>query len=306
MRKPTIQDLTEFTIEGYINLLHYLKQIYNIAPFCKVSEKKTPYLILRHDVDYSLEAAFEMARIEKNLGITSTYFVLASCEVYDLHEEKNANWLRKISDLGHEIGLHFEPRKYRSYNRSVKETFRIETNRLETISGKKVVSIARHNEWDRDPFASIKGYINANHPYWRSDLFVHDSCRAWATLEGLFMLINNPPRTVQLLVHPDNWQKVKMDREVLIERLFASLKRKNPALKRRMNRIWLNDPLVLSYESSIKNEQLIREYEKNLGFHSRARSSQTKSLSYYKKLVGWYLINSRFGWRIHQGLDRIR
>ena len=306
MRKPTVHDLTEFTTEGYINLLQYLRQVYKIAPFCKISQKNTPYLILRHDVDYSLEAALEMARLEQSLGINSTYFVLASCEVYDLFEEKNAYCLKEISKIGHEIGLHFEPRRYRSYDRSVYETFQIEVQRLESLSGKKVFSIARHNEWDRDPFASIKGYINANHPFWRGDLFVHDSCRAWATVEGLFMLLNNPPRTAQLLVHPDNWLKDKIDRETLIERLFEHLKRKNPALKRRMKRIWLNDPLVLGYESSIKNEKLMHDYDEELGFSSISESSQKKKVGYYKRLVEWYLINSELGWLIHQGLDQIR
>ena len=306
LRKPTVQDLTGFTIEGYKILLRYLNQIYKIAPFCRISQKNTPYLILRHDVDYSLEAALEMARLENSLGISATYFVLASCEVYDLFEEKNAYCLKQISGLGHEIGLHFEPRKYRSYNRGVHETFRIEVQRLESLSGQKVRSIARHNPWDRDPFASIRGYINANHPFWRSDLFVHDSCRAWATIENLFTIINNPLGRVQLLVHPDNWQRDEVDRETLIERLFAGLKRKNLSQKQRMKRIWLHDPLVLSYEASIKNEMLMSGYEKESGFYSKTEGSYRKKLKYYRKLVEWHLINSEAGWFIHQGLDQIR
>jgi peptidoglycan/xylan/chitin deacetylase (PgdA/CDA1 family) len=306
LKKPTVEELTDFTLDSYVSLLKYLSQIYTIAPFCRISRKFRPYLILRHDVDYSLETALEMARLERSLGIKSTYFVLASGEVYDLFEERNALCLKEISSLGHEIGLHFEPEKYRSYKRSIYETFRIEVQRLETLSGKRVYSIARHNSWDRDPFASVKGYINANHPFWRCDLFVHDSCRAWATVEGLSMLLNNPPPTVQLLVHPDNWRKDEIDREALIEDLFQGLNRKNTALKQRMKKTWLNDPLVLEYESAIKNKKLTSAIDESLFSPSSPEGGLKKKLAYYKKTVTWHLINSELGWMIHQGLDQIR
>jgi len=62
----------------YIKFLKILKQKYKIVPFCEVSKEDDSFLILRHDVDASLEAALKMARVEKNLGIRSTYFVLFS------------------------------------------------------------------------------------------------------------------------------------------------------------------------------------------------------------------------------------
>ena len=41
-------------------------------------------VILRHDIDYSLEQAVKLARIEKDLGVRSTYFVLLTCDFYNV------------------------------------------------------------------------------------------------------------------------------------------------------------------------------------------------------------------------------
>lgn len=306
MRKPTLKQLTEFTLEGYTDLLKYLGQIYKILPFCRVSTKNTPYLILRHDVDFSLDAALEMAKLERKLGISSTYFVLFRWQFYDVLKQKNARTLREISNLGHEIGLHFEPSRYRSHYRSMNEGLQTEVSQLEALLGKKVCSISRHGPWDRDPFASTKGYINANHPYWRSDLFIHDSCRAWATIEDLSMLLNSPPRTVQILVHPANWQKEKIDRATLFERLFQLLEGNYPDFTRRMKKIWLTDPLVLRYEHSIQNEEMVNCCDKELLSPPKPKSSYGKQLKYYQNVARWYLINSEIGWRIHENLDKIK
>lgn len=58
---------------------------------------------LRHDVDRDIINAQLMAKLEADLGIQSTYFFLHTSEYYtgDVFDE-----IKKIADLGHEIGLH--------------------------------------------------------------------------------------------------------------------------------------------------------------------------------------------------------
>jgi hypothetical protein len=305
LRKPTLEELTEFTLDSYTTLLQYLREIYTITPFCSASKTNVPSLILRHDIDYSIENALRMARIERNLEIKSTYFVLIKCEFYDAFEDKNVADLKEISKLGHEIGLHFEPHQYRFYNQSMKKTFKAEISQLEALLDEKVRSISRHGPWDRDAFASIKGYINANHPFWRSDLFIHESCRAWTPFEGLPILLNSPPRRVQLLIHPDNWQENKVDRMVLFEKLFRLSKYGNSDFKERTKEFWLNDPLVIKYEHALKNLELNR-YNEELLANAKSKGYSMNRLNYYKKLIGWHIINSVPGWTIHQAFDKIR
>ena len=80
---------------------------------------KKPYVVLRHDVDHSLRNALAMARVESNLGIRATYFLLhpdgvASSRNY-FGEVKNGKltifpWLIDaalwLQDHGHEVGIH--------------------------------------------------------------------------------------------------------------------------------------------------------------------------------------------------------
>lgn len=307
MKTPTLKELEDFTLESYIKLLQHLRRIYKIVPFCEIPQKDDPYLILRHDVDVSLPAALEMAQLERDLEIRSTYFILFSSEFYNMFDGKNVKILRQITKLGHEIGLHYHVSQYRSYRRNISKTLKMQIQLLEHLSGTKVHSIAPHGSWDRDPFATVKGYINSNHPYLLRDLTVHDSCRAWTPVQGLWKLLNDPPKRAQLLTHPENWQDDKIDRETLLQRFIQNLEKETFTLKRKLRRTWLADPFVLEYDRSIKNGDFEqshnnRECKSNPTLISELR----QELNYYNTLFRWYIINTSLGWRIHRILEKIR
>lgn len=65
-------------------------------------------LVLRHDVDYSLEYAVALARLEADLGVRSTFFVRLHSRFYDPTQPKQTKFVRQIAELGFEIGLHYE------------------------------------------------------------------------------------------------------------------------------------------------------------------------------------------------------
>ena len=304
MKSQIPWNLDDFTIELYVDLLKHLKQTYAIVPFCCVPQQKNKqYLILRHDIDYSLPAALHMAQIEHALGIKSTYFVLFTHFAYDLFKQDNETTLKEISRLGHEIGLHYDPKRYESNNQSTTKTLRNEIRQLENLTGKRVRSIARHGGFDRDPFASTRKYINANHPYYRSYLFVHDSCRAWTPLEGLITLLRVPQKRAQLLTHPENWQEDKIDRKTLFERLTQNVLEKDLPMKERIRKMWATDPLVLKYDLAIRNENFLLA-----NWKSRYKSKPTlvRELSYFNRLFQWGILNSKTGWQIHQLISKIR
>lgn len=301
MKKPTIKELKDFTLKSYINLLHYLSHLYKIVPFYRIPQKNVPYLILRHDVDVSLPAALKMAQIERDLEVRSTYFILLSNRFYNVLEGNNVDILKQISKLGHEIGLHYDPSQYRFYGQDLNETLKIEIRLLEHLLGRKIYSIARHGPWVRDPFATINRYINANHPRLRSDLFVHDSCRAWTPLEGLYKLLTDPPKRAQLLTHPENWQNDKIDRETLIERFIQNFEKEVFTLKKDIKKTWLTDSLVLKYDNLIKMENLAKFYNERYKFDPTLTNKH-----YHYTLLKWYLINTWTGWRVHKIIEKIR
>ena len=69
-----------------------------------------PFVILRHDVDYSPRAALRMAALESAAGWHSTYFLLPNGPYYNLLDPHHAALPRHLVELGHEVGLHYDVR----------------------------------------------------------------------------------------------------------------------------------------------------------------------------------------------------
>src|SRR3989442_12534215 len=57
--------------------------------------------LLRHDCDHEMPAAAKLARIEQEMGVRSTYFLMLRCDLYNLMSPLNAKLAREIIELGH-------------------------------------------------------------------------------------------------------------------------------------------------------------------------------------------------------------
>lgn len=64
--------------------------------------------IVRHDVDYMPEWSPHFGEIEKDLGISATYFFQVCARPYNLRETKNYQAAHELIKMGHTIGLHFD------------------------------------------------------------------------------------------------------------------------------------------------------------------------------------------------------
>jgi len=255
MRKEIISELKKFTYSGYIKLLGLLKKKYEIVPFCEIPKDKA-YLILRHDVDASLECALQMAKIENRLKIKATYFVLFSHNLYNLLNKHDFSMLRKISELGHEIGLHYDVTTYQSYNGKFELILENEIKLLESLLHRKIFSISCHNPsiYKANTLKPFKRYINAYNPE-LFDLYVSDSCRAWY-IKDLCRLLNFSYERVQLLIHPFLWTEDACGRDVILERLFNRVEKKNRIYKTRWLNMWRNNPKVKKYEDSLATHSI--------------------------------------------------
>ncbi len=63
-------------------------------------------LLLRHDVDLSLEAALAMAGLEAEEGATTTYLLMTRSVFYNLASREGEAALERLRALGHRVGLH--------------------------------------------------------------------------------------------------------------------------------------------------------------------------------------------------------
>ena len=98
-----------FSYNEYKNIINLIKNSLPIMDFSEVTENTEKFCVLRHDIEFSVDRAYELAKVEKELGVTSTYTVQVRNNTYNALSEKNIDLIRKIKDLGHHIGLHQNP-----------------------------------------------------------------------------------------------------------------------------------------------------------------------------------------------------
>lgn len=177
----------KFTYDAYEEMLNLLKKFG--YEFCKYEdyENKEKAVILRHDIDMSLEAALTFAELEYKNNVKSTYFVLLSTDFYNKFSKKSTVILNKILNMGHTIGLHFDEVKYdcKSVEDIVKK-INIEIEILEMCIGKRVNTVSMHrpsqlvldndinldnviNSYSKEFFDNFK-YVSDSRMYWREDV----------------------------------------------------------------------------------------------------------------------------------------
>lgn len=103
-----------------------------------------PYLLMRHDVDVSFNAATAICDIEFELGIRSTYFVRTCSRGYSLQDPAVRGWLRGAVERGFEIGLHEDSTRLESDRHAVVRKLREDRELIEAITGAPVKGVSTH------------------------------------------------------------------------------------------------------------------------------------------------------------------
>ena len=212
--------------ECSFKLIHYkdvlkraLKLGYQLSSFKnypKVSNAKK-VIILRHDIDLDIARALEMARIEKDLRISATYFVRLHAKDYNPFECKAHSILKQILSMDHEIGLHTEALDVSLImQEDAKDVFKREKAILESILKTKIVSAAQHGNFtivSQDP----KNHFFLQHKqkdvgikfqpfekrFCRDMKYISDSLGTWR--EGCLCQHISTQNKLQVLTHPNYW-----------------------------------------------------------------------------------------------------
>jgi hypothetical protein len=94
-----------FTLDHYRELLHAAGAGgYRYAHFDEHPRRGD--LLLRHDVDLSLDAALRMAELEAEEGASATYFLMTESVFYNLASKEGVAAITRLRELGHRVGLH--------------------------------------------------------------------------------------------------------------------------------------------------------------------------------------------------------
>lgn len=198
----------EFSRSGYRALIQAFLERGYLARGYEEARADQKHLILRHDLDMSLQAACPIAEIEHDLGVRGHYFVLLRTEMYNLFSPAGQSSLKDIQKLGHEIGLHFDAAPYVDNLAELDAAAELECRILEDAAGAPVRMISFHR-----PAKILLGYAkrlggrrHAYEPSFFSDMgYVSDSRGGWHHGSPLDHEAYKTGRAIQLLTHPVWW-----------------------------------------------------------------------------------------------------
>ncbi|MEO9530971.1 MAG: hypothetical protein ABJG68_05650 [Crocinitomicaceae bacterium] len=247
-----------FTLENYKDLLEYFGQTHKFTLFKDYNEKETEKIILlRHDIDYSLKYAYEIAKMEAQLGVKSTYFLLFSSPFYNMLDEENISLAQEIANLGHEIGLHYDVTVISKGNRANPQSlFDAEINLLANLIDTPIRTIAMHNpSISGDDIFRESSFINTyDEKFVKEMAYFSDSCMAWRDNFIKHLDQGNFPSKIQLLIHPILWTKQILGRYEKLDQFFQTKISSIEDLINDCRKIWKDHSGVIEHDRRQKHQ----------------------------------------------------
>lgn len=182
-------------------------------------------LLLRHDIDTSPLDALAMAKLEHEMGVNASYYLLMHSPLYNPLAAPFYDAVRDISAMGFEIGVHYEVDFYDSRNQDPLEGVLREVKQLELLLGKTITSVSQHKPASSQYLTELQQfYIDAYHPSLIYQMkYISDSGFKWRN-ETLIEVIGKDP-LIHALIHPTTWRYAELDMEGTYQRSAAIIQR---------------------------------------------------------------------------------
>ena len=181
------------------------------------------FIVLRHDVEFSLERAFVLSQIESELDFRSTYFVQLTNNSYNALSKKSIDMMRDMAYRGHEIGLHYHLNGEKDAL-AVRDGVRDQLRIMSEMVGMPITTYSFHRPRKEIYYYDIRidGTINAYSPEFftyaenvdedtKLDVkYIADSKHRWNYGYPDLETLNKYPK-IQLLIHPFSWTEEGYD-----------------------------------------------------------------------------------------------
>lgn len=233
-------NIEDFTEENYRKIIKRIKEKYVFSYFEHENmEYSNQHMILmRHDIDYSINRAYRLAMIESEEGVKSTYFVHFHSPMYNPLEASQTKLLRQIAFMGHDIGLHFDHAFYKEVmqitdDEIMRKNAIKEKEILENLVDSNVNVVSFHNpeasntlDIEDDYYA---GMVNAYAKIIKERFHYCSDSNGYWRFERLSDVIEKGYDRLHILTHPEWWTPEEMSpydriQRCLHGRLEANLK----------------------------------------------------------------------------------
>ncbi len=213
----------DFTIEHYREIAGAISRSHSVLSFKDAKELGEQILdidrvlIMRHDVEFSLEAALRLAEADADAGLHSTFFLLQTSD-YNCFEEQGADIIRKILGLGHDIGLHYDAALFERMGLDAETTARAQIALFETFFDTTIHAMSSHMPMRSGRTFAIDGVVDTYDPLYLVRMkYVSDSTQAWR--EGVVTDLLQSHDHIHLLTHEYIWHPsgYRWDSLLLIE-----------------------------------------------------------------------------------------
>ncbi len=212
-------------------------------------------LFMRHDVDKSLDASIIIAEMDQKAGLKSTFFFLTRSLMYNLLEPEAIEKIQSISDMGHAIGLHFDPTRvpgtsasvdsqsdWTSFHEAVRREKRLMSSILncpvtDTVSFHNPPSFLLRSDQTVDVYTSTynKNFMMPKTKY------ISESNGSWHEQNPIGHIRNMKWDRLQMLTHPVWWfQEEEISSVKIIEKVLEHRITEIDEYLKYSNNLWRN------------------------------------------------------------------
>jgi|TARA_B100000315_G_scaffold256019_1_gene300893 hypothetical protein len=235
----------DFTLASYRSVLRCARDSYRFVGYGDIPFG-TRFVLWRHDCDISINRALRLAIIEHEEGVKATYFINLHSDYYNPLETKQSEIIMEIASLGHDLGIHFDPRYYETLHGvsgigNLDRHVREESQICESFFGRRMAAVSFHNpsrimehlgdellgglvNCYSDRVSSSIPYVSDSNGYWRFRR-LHDV--VGAAEESCLQVLTHPVWWQDHPVQP--WEKVVRSvdgrRQVTLDAYEAALER---------------------------------------------------------------------------------
>jgi hypothetical protein len=207
-----------FSYEYYREIIDVLQRSGKLCSFhqlTKAYERK--FVIMRHDVEFSVDRAWHLAVFEHSHHFHSAYFFQLTNNAYNVLSKRNRDLIKNIANMGHKVGLHFHLNGMTELN-AITERIRKEIDVMSSMLEMEIDSFSIHrptaavlkntiklpgiiNAYDDSFFSFTEDMVN-NPPVIK---YLSDARHQWNYgLDPNEETINRHNK-IQILIHPYSW-----------------------------------------------------------------------------------------------------
>jgi hypothetical protein len=225
----------DFTFSKYEELIHALLNnqyaFYTFEHTVDNQNLQRPYVILRHDVDRMPARALNLAKLEYELGVVSTYFFRIKPLSF------NKDIITHIKKQGHEIGYHYEElcdtkgdfeRAWQLFKMNIKRFEEVGAVKSIAMHGRPFTQWDNRDLWNHYDYKEVGILMEAYRDIdWNDCLYFSDVGRCWnsknnvrdkikssqqnnvevfpSNTDDLIHYINRGRMNLVISTHPERW-----------------------------------------------------------------------------------------------------